>query len=193
MEKQPAAHSPASSMVRNIIIGVITPVLAATIIYFLNLDNKSDKAEFKKKQQATVQSWTSMVQNKSIFTSILKQLGNSEDIDAMRNTINHELDITVGNMENIKKETNADQRVYSAIDVVVQQVKDIKPLMNKFLDDFITYANTSPTEEEVKTFALKLGEDLKIQMAGLRQRDSLRLTTFYEGLNKDYDITLPRY
>jgi hypothetical protein len=134
-----------------------------------------------------------MVQNKSIFTSILKQLGNSDDIDVMRNTINHELDITVGNMENIKKETNADQRVYSAIDVVVQQVKDIKPLMNKFLDDFITYANTNPAEEEEKIFALKLGEDLKIQMAGLRQRDSLRLTTFYEGLNKDYDVTLPPY
>jgi hypothetical protein len=61
------------------------------------------------------------------------------------------------------------------------------------LDDFITYANTNPAEEEVKTFALKLGEDLKIQMAGLRQRDSLRLTTFYEGLNKDYDVTLPPY
>ncbi|MGF2414158.1 MAG: hypothetical protein ACQUYJ_17635, partial [Ferruginibacter sp.] len=169
----------------------VTPVLAATIIYFLGF-NKNDDADFKKKKEATVQTWNVFIQNKGIFSTVMKQLASSNDLEVTRKNINHEIDVTIENMENIKKEPNADQRVYSTIDITAQQIKEIKPLMNKFLDDILAYAAKDPTEEEGKAYILQLGEGLKTEMAGLRQRDSIRLAVFYDGLNKDYNVTLSK-
>ncbi len=192
MENKPAKQSSGNSMVKNIAIGVITPVLAATIIYFLGFNKGDDgKAEFKKKKEATEKAWLAYIQNRGIFSTMMKDLGKSGDIEIARSNINHEIDATVGNLENIKKETNADQRVFSSVDIVIQQMKDMKPIFNKFLDDITAYITTNPTEEQGNAFIRELGEGLKEQMVGLRQRDSLRLAVFYEGLNKDYKITLP--
>ncbi|NOT93381.1 hypothetical protein [Ferruginibacter sp.] len=190
MEKRPVTSS-AKSIAKNIGIGVVTPVLAATIIYFLGF-NKNDDADFKKKKEATVQTWNVFIQNKGIFSTVMKQLASSNDLEVTRKNINHEIDVTIENMENIKKEPNADQRVYSTIDITAQQIKEIKPLMNKFLDDILAYAAKDPTEEEGKAYILQLGEGLKTEMAGLRQRDSIRLAVFYDGLNKDYNVTLSK-
>lgn len=192
MENKPAKQSSGHSMVKNIAMGVVTPVLAATIIYFLGFNNKDEsKVEFKKRKEATEKAWAAYIQNRGIFSTVMKDLGKSGDIEVTRSNINHEIDVTVGNLENIKKEPNADQRVYSSVDIVIQQMKDMKPIMNKFLDDINAYIATNPTEEQGQAFILDLGEGLKQQMGQLRQRDSLRLATFYEGLNKDYKTTLP--
>lgn len=192
MENKPVKQSSGNSMVKNIAMGVITPVLAATIIYFLGFNKGDDgKAEFKKKKEATEKAWSAYVQNRGIFSTMMKDLGKSGDIEMTRSNINHEIDATVGNLESIKKEANADQRVFSSVDIVIQQMKDMKPIFNKFLDDITAYIATNPTEEQGNAFILSLGDGLKEQMAGLRQRDSLRLAVFYEGLNKDYKITLP--
>jgi len=192
MENKPAKQSSGNSMIKNIAMGVITPVLAATIIYFLGFNKGDDsKAEFKKRKEATEKAWNAYIQNRGIFSTVMKDLGKSGDIEVTRSNINHEIDVTVGNLENIKKEPNADQRVYSSVDIVIQQMKDMKPIMNKFLDDIVAYIATNPTDEQGNAFILNLGEGLKEQMTGLRQRDSLRLAVFYEGLNKDYTIKLP--
>lgn len=191
MENKPAKQSSGNSMVKNIAMGVITPVLAATIIYFLGFNKGDDKAEFKKKKEATEKAWSAYLQNRSIFSTVMKDLGKSGDIEVTRSNINHEIDATVSNMENIKKEPNADQRVYSSVDIIIQQMKDMKGIMNKFLDDMTAYIATNPTEEEGMIFIKNKEIDLKDQMVQLAQRDSLRLAVFYEGLNKDYKIKLP--
>lgn len=190
MDKQPAPHS-ASSIARNIGIGVVTPVLAATIIYFLGF-NKGDNTEFKKKKEAIISTWAVFVQNKAIFSSVFDQMNKSGDIEKTRASANHEIDVTLLNMENLKKEANADQRVYSTIDITIQQMKELKPMFNKFFDDILTYAATNPTEEEGQIFIQKLGSDFKKEVDELKSRDSIRLNTFYEGLNKDYNIKLPK-
>ncbi|MGB4845869.1 MAG: hypothetical protein WBP16_15495 [Ferruginibacter sp.] len=192
MEKKPVKHTSGNSTVKNIAIGVITPVLAATIIYFLGFNRSSDKTEYKNKKAATEKAWMAYVQNKGIFSTVLKQLGSSPDIETVRAGINHEIDVTVENMADIKKEPGADQRVYSSIDITTGQMKEIKLLLNKYLDDMIAYAASNPTEEQGQAFVLQLGENLKQQMLQLKQRDSLRLNTYYLGLNKDYETTLPR-
>jgi ribosome-associated translation inhibitor RaiA len=194
MEKQPSPHTPAS-IARNIGIGVITPVLAATIIYFLGI-NKSDSSDFKKKKEATIKTWSAYIQNKGVLTTVFKQMKNVDstmEIETMRSNVYHEIDITVDNMENIKKEPNADQRVYSTIDIVEQQIKEMKPMMGKMIDDMIAFSATEPTPEGLEIFGKQLTEDIAKKMLGLVQRDSIRLATFYEGLNKDYNITLPKH
>ena len=122
----------------------------------------------------------------------MKKLGGSEDIEAVRSSINHEIETTISNLDNVKKEPNADQRVYSSIDITIQQMKDMKPLMNKFLDDMTAFVATNPTEEQGMAYIQQLSIDLQKKMGQLSQRDSMRLATYYDGMNKDYRITLPR-
>ncbi|GAB2815517.1 hypothetical protein [Ferruginibacter profundus] len=194
MEKQPSPHS-AASIARNIGIGVVTPVLAATIIYFLGF-NKNEGSDFKKKKEATIKTWTAYVQNRGILSTVFKQfehVDSSMEIETLRNNIYHEIDITIDNMENIKKEPNADQRVYSTIDIVEQQIKEMKPIMGKMIDDMISFSATEQTPESVEIFQQQQMEDVAKKMRGLMQRDSIRLATFYEGLNKDYNVTLPKH
>lgn len=192
MEKTAAPGSSAATAMRNILVGVVTPVIAAALIYFFGFD-RSKKDDFNKKKEATQKTWGAYIQNKSIFSAVMKKLGSSDDIEATRNSINHELEVTISNMENIKKEPDADQRVYSTIDIVTQQMKDMRPILNKFIDDMAAYANSNPTEEEGKAFVNEQAELLRNKMSNLRDRDSLRLNAFYEGLNKDYKIILPRH
>ncbi len=191
-ENKSAKQSSGNSMIRNIAVGVITPVLAAAIIYFLGFNKGDDKAEFRKKKEATEKVWTSYIQNKEIFSTVMKKLGGSEDIEAVRSSINHEIETTISNLDNVKKEPNADQRVYSSIDITIQQMKDMKPLMNKFLDDMTAFVATNPTEEQGMAYIQQLSIDLQKKMGQLSQRDSMRLATYYDGMNKDYRITLPR-
>ncbi|MFN8253437.1 MAG: hypothetical protein U0V75_16325 [Ferruginibacter sp.] len=190
MEKTSSPGSSAGHTIKNIMIGVLTPVVAAALIYYFGF-NKND--DFEKKKAATIKAWTSYVQNKGIFSKAMKQLGTAADMDVLRNNINHEIDVTMGNMENIKKENDADERVFSTIDVTVAQIKEIKPIMNKFLDEVNTFIATNPTDEEAEKYILGKQETLASQLGDLRRRDSIRLKTFYDGLNKDYETTLPEH
>ena len=76
--------------------------------------------------------------------------------------------------------------------MTIQQMKDMKPLMNKFLGDMTAFVATNPTEEQGMAYIQQLSIDLQKKMGQLSQRDSMRLATYYDGMNKDYRITLPR-
>ncbi len=191
-DAKPAKRSPDNSLLKSIAVGVITPVLAATIIYFLGFNKGDDKADYKKRKEATEKAWNVYLQNKEIFSTVMKKLGGSEDIEGVRSNVNHEIETTISNLNNIKAEPNADQRVYSSIEITIQQMKDMKLLMNKFLDDMTALVAANPSEDEGMAYVQKLGDELKIKMGQLSQRDSMRLATYYDGLNKDYKITLPR-
>ena len=102
-------------------MGVITPVLAAAIIYFLEFNKGEDKADFKKKKEATEKPWNAYLQNKEIFSTVMKKLGGSEDMESVCSDINHEIETTINNLDNIRKEPAADQRVYSSIDITIHQ------------------------------------------------------------------------
>lgn len=187
MDKQPSQHTPAS-IARNIGIGVITPVLAATIIYFLGF-NRNDNAEFKKKKAATIEAWNAFEQNKEVYSKVFKAASNVTDIEVTRKNVNYQIDATVDNMNSIKKDGNADQRLYSTIDLTVKQILDMKPLINKYFDDILAFSAQNVTETEGQAFINKIVPQFKADLDQIKQRDSIRLAVFYEGLNKDYGIT----
>jgi hypothetical protein len=187
MEKQPSQHTPAS-IARNIGIGVITPVLAATIIYFLGF-NRSENGEFNKKKAATIEAWNAYEQNKAIFSKVFKQMDSTADLELTRKKINYQIDAAIMNMENIKKETNADQRVFSCVDLSIQQIKDLKPVLNKYLDDMLSFIDTNPTEIQGRAFVDSTAPIVTEEAKQIKQRDSIRMATYYEGLHKDYGVT----
>lgn len=192
MEKQSTPNN-ATTVIRNISIGVITSVLAATVIYFLGY-NKDEKAEYKKKKEATIKVWNAYQENTRITAELFDRLSRltDDEILSRRGDANHEIEVAIGNFENIKKEPNADTRVYSTIDIRAQQFKEVLPIINKFFDDMFVFKGTNPTKEEGDAFINNYLPGMKKQMAAIKERDSARLATYYDGLNKDYDIILPQ-
>jgi len=192
MEKQPSPHSP-TTVIRNIAIGVITSVLAATVIYFLGY-NRNDKQDFNKKKEATIKVWDAYQENMRVTSALFDKLDavkNDTDIVGRRNAITHEIETALSAMENVKREPGADTRVYSTIDIKVQMFKDGLAVINKYFDDVYAFAATNPTEAEGQAYLARVEPEIRKQGAVIKQRDSLRLATYYDGLNKDYDIVLP--
>jgi membrane-associated HD superfamily phosphohydrolase len=191
MDKQSSPNN-ATTVIRNITIGVITSVLAATVIYYLGY-NKDEKAEFKKRKEATIRVWGTYRENLDIASGIFDKLANmrEDEIEIRREQVKHEMEVAITNMENVKKEPGADTRVYSTIDLKAQQLKEAVPIFMKFYDDILVFKATNPTEQQGEVFKDKTIAALKEQLGEIKSRDSFRLAKYYEGLNKDYDITLP--
>jgi hypothetical protein len=191
MDKQASPHS-ASVVIRNITIGVITSVLAATVIYFLGY-NKDEKADFKKRKEATIKVWEAYQENTRLTSEMFDKMSRLTDDEILGRSgdAKHEMDVAIGNFDNIKKEPNADIRVYSTIDIRTQQFKEVQPILMKFYENAASYRATKPTKEELDAFMMNAVVQMKNDLYAIRQRDSVRLATYYEGLNKDYDIILP--
>jgi len=189
-QASPSQHT-VKSVARNIGVGVVTPVLAATIIYFLGFNRSGSSEEFKKKKEATVNVWTAAMQNKGILSKVFIQMDQNTPLDKARDNVNHEVDIAVDNMENIRKEPNADQRVYSSIDIITQQIKEIKPIFSTYTDAVLAFYAENHPDSILKAFEAEKLEDLTNKMQALTARDTTRLNVFYNGLNKDYNIKLP--
>jgi hypothetical protein len=191
MDKQAAPHS-ATTIARNIAIGVITSVLAATVIYYLGY-NKNEKADFNKRKEATIKVWNDYQENMRITGDVFDKMSKLTDDEIMsrRADANHELEVAIGNLENVKNESGADTRIYSTIDIKAQQYKDAQPVLNKLFDGMLALKVANPTEEEGQATMNKLAEEIKNQLYANKQRDSFRLATYYEALNKEYGIVLP--
>jgi hypothetical protein len=175
-----------SHIAKNITIGVITSVLAAFLIYYTIGNPK--KAEFTKKKEATKKAWTSYNENRSVFIQALKTIDTAMDDERAKKLLNHQIDIAVGNMENIKKETDADQRVFSTVDITIEQIKEMKPLFEGYFTERTNFINKNPEALVDDPYLVNLQKSFAEDMTILRTRDTLRLNTFREGLMKDYGI-----
>lgn len=173
-----------SHIVKNVTIGVITSVLAALLIYYTIGNPK--KEEFAKKKAATLRAWKSYQQNKDIYVQVFQHMDTLGDLEATKRRINHEVDMTINNMENIKLETSADQRIMSAIDINIKKLREYKLLVNKYLDDAMAYSPSSSTSEE--EFIKKLTSNFETAAQENTFMDSLRLNTIENDLIKEYKI-----
>ncbi len=180
------SSSTPSHIIKNITIGVITSVLAALLIYY-TIGNPA-KAEFSKKKAATKKAWTSYKENRAVFVEALKTMDTAMDDNRAKKLLHHYLDISIDNMENIKKETDADQRIFSTIDITVAQVKEMKPLFDNYFTERENFIRNNPDVFIDNPTLVKLEKKMLEDMAILQTRDTLRLNTFRNGLIKDYGV-----
>ncbi len=93
-------ESNTAHIIKNIVIGVVTSVVAALIIYFIQNPNRAD---FAKKKKATLSAWNSYLKNNETYLTIIKKYSDAKDIATAKRNVNHEMEATLLNMENIKK------------------------------------------------------------------------------------------
>lgn len=176
------------AMLKTILIGVVTTVLATTVVYLLGFQN-SNRKEKKLRKEATAKAWKEYRQNFDIFSAVMKKLDDgSPDIEKKRRDIGHEMAAARTVFDNIKKEPNIDNRLVTLIDIKTAQLTDFETIMNDFFDEMIAFANQEPTEEEGMRFlqarAIRLRDDAK----GLKRRDSIRVATYTDELIKEYKL-----
>jgi hypothetical protein len=112
----------------------------------------------------------------------------SEDMEASKNKVAHEIDVTIKNLSNIKSETTADQRIFSAIDITSDQLKETKTIMTYYFDQLKNLTTQRLTEEQGFAEMNKLVEKLKTQMSELKSRDEVRLDALEKDLINEYDL-----
>src|SRR5690242_17455757 len=112
------------NMWKNIIIGVLTTVIAYVIVHFI-FDKKGSSEEFKKKKTATLEAWESLMVYERSFKNAGINMICSGDPNTMNNQLIREYNKIIDNIINIKdeKKGQADNMVMSLIDSRVTTLK----------------------------------------------------------------------
>ena len=166
---------------KNVIIGVITTVISATVIYFLGF-HSPESDEFKKSKQATIDGWNSLQlyenQFKEKATSMVCS-GNDFSTTAMIN----EYEKIIKNINNIQKEQNVDNRLLSLVDRRVSTLEDKKAAT---ADYYRQYDSISADDNDPRNIKLYNGFLKKIKE--LDEQDTSFINSVNAELKKKYKV-----
>jgi hypothetical protein len=110
---------------KNVIIGVITTVISATVIYFLGF-HSPESDEFKKAKQATIDAWNSLQLYENEFKEKATSMVCSGSGTGFTDKLLNEYEKIIKNINNIQKEEHVDNRLMSLIDRRVSTLEDKK-------------------------------------------------------------------
>lgn len=178
------------NMWKNIIIGVLTTVMAYVIVHFI-FDKKDHKKKEKEERRKIETAWTSVNEyinrSKEKFFSIGCY---SCDEEIMKNEIIRELDQMNKSLQNIKDEGGIDEKMKSIIDRTMQMFEDEKPVLRIYYDSLII-AKNFPGKERTAA-AGRLQKSMLDQMTHIQTKDTGDINQYLDDLNKKYKTTLVR-
>ena len=120
----PPTPSTTGNHLRNIIIGVITTVISATVIYFLGF-HSPESDELKVAKQSTIDAWNSLQLYENEFKEKATSMVCSAN-DFSTTALINEYEKIIKNINNIQKEDHVDNRLLSLIDRRVSTLGDKK-------------------------------------------------------------------
>lgn len=174
---------------KNILVGVITTVLGATVIYFLGFHD-SGKEEKKKKKEATATAWNSLLQYEKMFQQTANKMicvGESEDA---AKEVTDEMELVIHDMENIKKEEAVDNRMQTLVDRRMESYRKRKTYITEFYNEVLALASRNLQEEEANKQAVAIQKKLGDRVAALEEKDGSYVKEIKATLEKEYDLTL---
>ena len=172
---------------KKIIISIVSTVAAALIIFYF-IDSKKPNQERK---QATLRAWNSYIQNRKIFQNTMTEAGNAMmagkgDLPKGKNIAFNEMDLTISNLENIKTQNNVDDRLFSLVDITINQLKEIKPLFEEMFLTIAELNNSNLSETELQNKLNSLTTEFSTSINDIKSRDKIMVNTFKEALCKEY-------
>jgi len=121
-------------MWKNIIIAILTTVTAYIIVHFL-FDKKPGKEEFKKRKNATLGAWNSLMDyKKMMFEQMITLACLSPDINETKKEFLREMDDIKSDISNIKKELNVDNKMLTLVDYSIRDLDGLKDIYSWYLD-----------------------------------------------------------
>jgi len=126
-------------MWKNIIIAILTTVTAYVIVHFL-FDKKPNKEEFKRRKDATLNAWNSLMDyKKMMFEQIITLACLSPDITETKKEFLREMDDIKSDISNIKKELNVDNKMLTLVDYSMRDLDGLKEIYSWYLDSAALY------------------------------------------------------
>lgn len=188
-------HEPHSSnMVRNIVTGIITTVVGATFVYFLNNsgkhNNNNSSGNYLEIKQATRDAWKSYVkiedveyQNSLLLEKHMKDMGS---LDELKDEITKESNKFTADIEALSKKPDIDDALLS---LLKRRMDDEKEAMDKWNDFFTSCKNIFNTTQPGQERAGKVNAEYKkMQTAGdlIVERFKIEITNLSKSLTEKY-------
>lgn len=178
------------STIKNIIIGVLTTVLAYVIVHFI-FDKKSGKEEFQNSKEATESAWNSVNDYINYNNEKFKTIACfSCDEQEMKRELLRELQINSNNLANLKQSKNIDAKMHAVIDRIVLQFADLKPVYNDYYDS-LTVIKQRPIEEQTVAASV-LQTDVFKKINRIQGRDTVDIDNYLRDVNKKYKTDYKR-
>jgi hypothetical protein len=174
---------------KNILVGVITTVLGATVIYFLGFHD-TGKEEKKKKRDATVTAWNSLLQYESLFQQTANKMICLGETETAAKEVTDEMGQVIKDMGNIKKEEFVDNRMQTLVDRRMDSYTKRKTFIEDFYNEIFTLAGQNLPEEEINKEVVSAQKKLGDRVAALETKDGDYIKEIKATLEKEYDTKL---
>lgn len=172
---------------KNIAIGVFTTVAAYAIINFIGL-GKKDYTQ-KNKKEATEKAWLSANQYLNYANEKFKTIACfSCDEQVMKKELMRELDIYSNSLNNIKSDKDVDDKMLSAIDRIIQQFTDMKPLYEQYFDSILILKKFDLQKR------IELSQPMQMRfiqnLAAIQSKDTAEIVSYLKDVNERHHSSL---
>lgn len=189
MSSSGSAAPAGPNVFKNIVVGVITTVLGAAVIYFLGFHEKGND-EKEKKKAATVTAWNSLLQYEKLFQQTANKLICLGETETAAKEVIDEMDQVIKDMGNIKKEEFIDNRMETLVDRRMDSYTKRKSYMEDFYNEIFTLYGQKLSEEEINNQAVSIQKKLGDRVASLESKDGDYIKEIMATLEKEYDTKL---
>jgi hypothetical protein len=176
------------NMWKNIIIGILTTVVAYLIVHFI-LDKKDSKKEQKEKAEANRSAWESVNSYTLSATKKFESLACfSCDYSKMKNEIVRELEQDCNSLLNIKGGQYVDEKMKTIIDRTISRFTSLKPLFQAFFDSVFILQSLPDTQKAIRSNKVyTYFRDSKTRIDTVDQKE---IDELLGDINKKYKLSL---
>ena len=175
---------------KNVIIGVLTTVVAYVIVHFI-FDKKSSKEDFEKTKEATDNAWNSINNYVNYADENFQTVACfSCDEEAMKKELSRKIISYANSLRNLKENKTIDEKMLSIIDRYIDRFADMEPLYNQMFDSLAEMKYLAP---EVQTSEMaRIQEKYIRQIDFVKTRDTLEVNKLLADINKKYKTDFHR-
>jgi uncharacterized membrane protein len=194
MSSSGSAAPAGPNVFKNILVGVITTVLGAAVIYFLGF-HESGNSEKKKKKEATITAWNSLLQYEKLFQQTTNKMVCLGESETASKEVTDEMEQLIRDMENIKKEESVDNRMQTLVDRRIESYKKRKDLISAYYNDIMALFNQNLPETEAYQQVVAIQKKLGDRVTGMEEKDKVYAVEIKSTLEKEYktDLKVPEF
>ena len=158
---------------RNVITGVLTTVLGATVIYFLGFNHRSDGNNFLVMKEATTNAWKSYESFENTYTknslSLIKDAA-TIGLDEFLTQTKQESEKFKKSVEELAKKKDIDKDLVTALNKRLDNEKSSMPKVEKYIDELRKIANSTMTDQEKTAAVTREDQKYAATSSGLYER-----------------------
>ncbi|HEX7846368.1 MAG TPA: hypothetical protein VF476_11265 [Chitinophagaceae bacterium] len=167
---------------KNILIGVLTTVVAYSIVNYIK-DKKEKRKEKDKIKTETVEAWRSMTKYETISEDNFYAAYCNDDLNSQLESMIYEKEQLVKNYEIISNRQGVDENLASFASRAIGQANEVKKMLENYLADYKRVDAASPTaEQEYKN----IDSLFEIRITAAKERDTSALYSTYRELVSKY-------